>query len=100
MVPWRWPAPTDWYPSTVETGGKSSRTDRRSLPGAAVRAGSYPCSRRWQSPARFRRWQLGPYFTGRLHGSPGGLAVNPYDRATFYTVGARGYTDYPFPTLT
>jgi N-ethylmaleimide reductase len=28
-----------------------------------------------------------------------GLALNPYDRATFYTGGARGYTDYPFSTL-
>jgi N-ethylmaleimide reductase len=27
-----------------------------------------------------------------------GLPLNPYDRATFYTGGARGYTDYPFST--
>jgi N-ethylmaleimide reductase len=25
-----------------------------------------------------------------------GLALNPYDRATFYTFDSRGYTDYPF----
>ena len=28
-----------------------------------------------------------------------GLPLNPYDRATFYTGGARGYKDYPFSTL-
>jgi N-ethylmaleimide reductase len=28
-----------------------------------------------------------------------GLALNPYDRATFYTGGDRGYTDYPFSAL-
>jgi hypothetical protein len=27
------------------------------------------------------------------------LSLNPYDRATFYTGGARGYTDYSFSTL-
>jgi NADPH:quinone reductase-like Zn-dependent oxidoreductase len=26
------------------------------------------------------------------------LPLNPYERATFYTGGARGYTDYPFLT--
>jgi N-ethylmaleimide reductase len=25
-----------------------------------------------------------------------GLPLNAYDRATFYTFDARGYTDYPF----
>jgi N-ethylmaleimide reductase len=29
-----------------------------------------------------------------------GLPLNPYNRATFYTAGARGYTDYPFSTPT
>jgi N-ethylmaleimide reductase len=29
-----------------------------------------------------------------------GLPLNPYDRATFYTFDARGYTDYPFANQT
>jgi len=29
-----------------------------------------------------------------------GLPLNPYDRATFYGGDARGYTDYPFATVT